>query len=725
MNPALLDIIGAPWHEPIPPPPYFQRRVKFVLGSATHRFASHAAVTVGAKSEASPAFGAATISGGSGTVAVVDVISSAAAIPASAPDGGDANIGAGDGGQGGLGYGGAPDTPDADTGGLGTAAVGFAYAIRAEVVLQGAGTLLPVQSFVFDVPAGGMGSSLRVVLADPRATVNEDDRIRVRIGIADGGRTEWLKLVGGARITEINNETGYLSDRVSFTAVNPMADRWARSPRRPLVLYDPAQTTLISVSASVARDIVDSERVAITPEFRVLASLDLHQLMQFVYIEKCGFSRVITNIDNYSLKRCDFTIEATWHSVVASEIGAFEPVYGSDDDDVLFILDPQGALPDDLPATLKKLKPRAYSAMASQRQVGGMVNAVILNYRDNSSAASEFSGAQTDRFTQHIEEAGSSGEAGWHRTVENRFIKDFHDNPNDPTDVTRSIIWKTDTRVSAMVGGFAREVSIESQTDFWTSDWRLKVGYEKIVQAAAKLPGETVGLMREVQREYNRVVWEASQSRPGEMFKVWEVTQVTGTVLSTDTGDPENPELISLYDANRTNSVSDDQTVELTRPISTVTERFRDTAEDQLESKAQKINQLIGVLDRNQTFQHTGTTAVRIDPQQITARMLITNTSVPDEEARPPLQFNAGNIPFASALPLAQRLLDRRGSKPRTITFELAGLDLTLRRGTLRRIFTRDGQVFRTFITGYTVKGDPGPNGTIILSMSGTGVVIG
>lgn len=660
---------------------------------------------------------------GSGTVAILDVISAVAAGPASAADGATVGGGPGDGGQGGLGLGGAPDAPDADTGGLGTAAVGMVYGADVQVVLQGAGDLLPVLSFKFDAPPGQMGSQVQVTLADPLATIDEDDLIRVRIGVRDGSSTEWCKLVGGARITQLSKTTGYLNDTVSFTAFNPMADKWARSPRVPLVLYDPEQITLISVSETVPRDIVDVDRNVITPEFQAVEGFDLHQLLQFVYVDKCGFADIITNIPNYTLKRVDFTLEATWHSVAAAETGAFEPVYGSDDEDRLFILDPQGVLPEDTPATLKKLKPRAYSNMQESKQTGGMVNAVLLNFRDNTLTAGTFSGGESDRTEQEIQEVGTFGQTGWQRTLINRFVKDFHDNPNNPAEVTRSIVWKSDTRTSAFVDSLIREIAIESQVDEYTQDWRLKVGYIKTLSIYTALPGVSAA-MTETQTETNRVVWAVSQSDPSETYKVWETTSVSGIGLSTDNGD-DPPTRISLFDANRSNQITDDQTVLLATPITTTSAKFRTIGDrDQIEEQYQTIDHLSGKPAQIRTFHHTGTTAVRTGAQEVTARMLITNGDIPEEEARPPLQFNAGNIPFEIAKPLAERLLARRGAKPRTITFDLAGMDLSLRRGSLRRVFTRDGTIYKTFVTGYSVTGEPGPKGSVVLSMSGTGIVI-
>lgn len=722
LNQVQQQTIAQSW---VPAPPIAQPRRLFVFtGAVTHQFAALAALTVGSRADQVAALASLEVTGGTGTIVLVDVISAAAAGPAAAPDGATlaGGTGPGDGGQGGLGAGGAPDAPDADSGGLGTAAVGLVYEARCQVVQQGSGVLLPVLSFKFDAEPGAMGSSLAVVLADPAATVNEDDRIRVRIGIQNAGATEWVKLVGGARIRETSIVTSYLGDVVSFKAVNPMRDKWARSPRRPLVLFDPEQVTLVELTAQQQRDIVDADREVITPEFEPRESFDLQQLLEFVYVTKCGFSQVITNIPNFPLKRADFTLETTWHSIAAAEIGAFSPVYGSDDEDVLFILDPQGVLPEGLAA--KKLKPRGYSQMSQVRDTAGMVNAVLLNYRDNTDTAGEFSGGESDRVdVEEPEEVGTYGQAGWQRTVAYSFHKLFHDNPNDPTDVTRDIVWKVDRHTSAVVDGIIREISIESQVDQWTEDWRLMIGYTKSIQIYTILPG-TSAVMRDCETHVNVISYAVSQSEPGESYKTGETTTVTGTVLSTDNGD-DPPTLISLYDAHAANSITDDQDVLLATPISSLIEKWKQIAPDQIAQQYTKINQLTGVCTQSKTFIHTGTLAVRTGAQTPTARMLLTSGDIPEEEARPPLQFNSGNIPYDIARPLAERLLELRGAKPRTISFELAGLDLSLRRGSLRRVFTRDGTKYLVFVTGYSVSGDPGPRGAIVLSMSGQGVVIG
>ncbi len=681
--------------------------------ATTHLFAAALAATIGAKVDSLPALASVEVLGGSGTVVVANVISAVAASVVAAPDG-----------AGGTGGGGAVDVVDADiAGGAGGAAVGRVYEVRCQVVMQGTGDLLAVQSFRFDVPEGSLGSSLSVVLADPAPVVTEDDRIRVRIGIQDGPDTEWVKLIANARIRSVSKVTTYLGDRISFVAINPMADKFARSPRSPIVLYDPEQVTLIELTGQQARDIVDEDRNPITPEFRAVEGLDLLQLLNFVWVEKCGFDSVVTNIPNFPLKRCDFQIEQPWSAVSNAEIGAFRPCFGDDGEGVLFILDPMGTLPEGLAAP--KLKPRGYATLKQDKQMAGKFNACILNYRDNTKTAGDFTGGETDLVDPPDEdEVGTYGQPGWQRTLTYKFHKLFHDTEGSPDDISRDITWKIDQHTSAVVDGVVREIAVESQVDRWSEDWRLMLGYTKSIQIYAKLPGESVGVMRDCETHVNTISYAVSQSQPGETYKIGETTKVTGTVLSTDNGD-DPPTLISLYQAHQNNSVTDDQDVLFATPISSIVERWQQVADDQITQRYVKINQLTGACEQNKTFHHTGTLAVRTPAQGVTARMLLTIGDIPEEEARVPLQFNAGNIPFELALPLARRELEMRGATPRKMTWDYAGLDLRLGRGSLRRIFDRDGTILKTFTEGYWVSGDPGSRGSIVVSMGGTGVVIG
>ena len=253
----------------------------------------------------------------------------------------------------------------------------------------------------------------------------------------------------------------------------------------------------------------------------------------------------------------------------------------------------------------------AYVELQRQKQTAPLINAVLLSYKDSTASSS---GAITDRVDPETQEVGTFGEADWQRTVINRFVKEFRDDPNDSSRVTREVIWKVESRTSAKADGIVREIAIETQTDLYDYDWQLKTGYTKIVQRYTKLPGQSA-LMRQVQTATNRIIYTGSMSNPSELVKTWELTEINGTILvDGDEDDEENPPVkTSLYEADRTNGISDEAEAQLARPIKSVIERWREVGSDQIEVGYQVVDHLTNKVEQNKTVQHTGTIRVRLN----------------------------------------------------------------------------------------------------------------
>jgi hypothetical protein len=601
--------------------------------------------------------------------------------------------------------------------------MGKQYGIAATLEIDGDSA--PITDFDLSVPTGALGSGLSCSLADFEASVSDTDPIDFDITITKGGDSETVRLLESGRMLSSSASIQLDGDTLKVDAVNPLADRWQIAPRSPLVLYDPSVIDIVTASEATRDDILDADSNPIEAEFRAVDGFDLAQLLNFVYVEQLGFTRVITNIESYPLQRADFSLRASWHSVAASELAIFQPVYGADDADTLFILDPQGTIPPSMP--IRNLPLSKYVQVIRQTQTSALINAVIFTYRDNT-FVDAFSGAVTDRVDQELQEVGNFGEEGWQRTVINRFIKEFHDDPNDPFRITREIVWKTEARVSAKADDLVREISIEVQTDRYDFDWRLKIGYEKITQLYTALPGASA-MMREVQREINQIIWTSSLSNPSELIKTWELTEISGTVL-VENPDDDEPTRISLYEANRTNSIPEDDEgvdVENGRPITTIIERWRETGPDQIEVQYQKIDHLTGRPEQTKTVQHTGTVKARMNQSTTgTVSMMIRNEA---SEAlfgpRVPASLDAGNVPFDQALMLAERLLALGGAEPGRIQIRFTGLDLSLRRGSLRRITDRQGVDYIVFITGYRMRGERLGTPEFEITMEAEGVIIG
>lgn len=583
-----------------------------------------------------------------------------------------------------------------------------------------------ISSFTLEVPTAALGARLSCLLSSFTPSLDTSQDAKFEIGITKGGATDWATLLKDGRITDRSKTTRLGGDATQITAVSRLADKWKLTPRQPITIYDPAQVDIVTEAAESRGDVVDANGNPIEPVYTPVAGLDLIQLLNFIYAEKLGFGQVITNVPNYPINRADFTLTSPYHAVAAGQVALFEPQYSSEDLERIFIVDPQGTLPEGFLSKVRAVSMNSYVEFQRQKQIAPLINAVLLSYRTSSNAG----GFILDKVQSppEVQEVGTPGEEGWQRTVINRFVKEFHDDPNDPGRVTRpDIVWKTESRTSAKVGGVIREIAVETQTDTFAYDWQLKNGYTKIVNLYTKLPGHGA-LMRQAQTEVNRIVYTGAMSNPSELVKTWEVTEINGTILvEGEEGDEDNPQTkISLYEANRTNNISDDAEAKLGKPITTIIERWREIGSDQIEVDYQVVDHLAGKPQQNKTVQHTGTVRVRLDQSATRNLTMLLRNEESEEDAGtlPPAAISAGDIPFGPAREIAQRVLDRHGQQPQRVSIQFAGIDVALRRGSLRRVSERDGSQYLVFITGFTITGENLGTPDFSISQTAEGIVL-
>src|SRR5262249_20173250 len=182
----------------------------------------------------------------------------------------------------------------------------------------------------------------------------------------------------------------------------------------------------------------------------------------------------------------------------------------------------------------------------------------------------------------------------------------------------------------------------------------------------------------------------------------------------------------ALYDANAPDlAIPDDATVESNRPISSTTSQWTELGPDQIQVQDNRVDHLKNKPVVNRPVPHTGTLRIRLSGNLVKRTMLLRDL---DSEAvdgtLPPAGLDAGDIPFDSALPLANRILARHGQQPQRVNISYAGLDLSLRRGSLRRCSNRDGSItYLVFITGYQIVGRAlGSYNSASMEMSAEGV---
>jgi hypothetical protein len=573
------------------------------------------------------------------------------------------------------------------------------------------GEQVPISSFSYSEDPASVGKKLTANLTDLETEIADDDEVIFEIGISVGGSVEWVEIFNDSKVNSESDVVRWLGDDKNFGALSRMAELWDITPEVPTVLYEPGMIDPVTQAGLTPGELVDEDLNPIEPLFIAKTNFTLYDLMNYVYVDKLGFDSIITNIENFRLNSATFGLSQTFHSVVASEIGVFEPKY-SENNNVLWIIDPQGEMPPEMP--VRSLPTRGYLEFVRDKQQGRKINCVILELVETTVIGS---GDPTIKSKLTITEAGTFGSVGWQRNSVTEIWNEYPDG--------RVVPLRKETVVSALADGLTRTVSREVQEDHYKYNFQLKTGYTKTLSLYCILPGDSAK-MRLVNTEENQIEWLALAS-PGIFSKNSETTTITGLVLEITTD--EGAVRTSVYQANKVGEIpvdpSDDLEV-VTRPISTRIDLFSDTGRDQIEVRRQRINYLNDDAppDQNDTANHTGTIKVRASGLQSRTRRVVLLGPNPTPR-RSPYTLRAGNVPYDVARSLAQRILDRQGQGPQSVNIKLSGLDLALTRGTLRWVVDRRTEKsYLVFITGVSIDGSNLGQPNFEVSMKATGIVI-
>jgi hypothetical protein len=599
------------------------------------------------------------------------------------------------------------------------------------VVIEG--DEVPISGFSFSAPAGSLGVLAEITVADNTLSFNRGDDFTLTIRHETGStpKTRLIKngrVAGDSKGIAITRVGGTLApaDTYSLKATDQIGEKWKLAPRIPIILFDPDHTVI--QDNEVDSNVNDENGDRILSTAIPVNDLDLLAVLDFAYVEKCGFTEVISNLPTYPVPRADFSLNASYHSIAASFYRVFSPVV-FEDDGRLFIIDIYGELPEGIISGARTVEASGYISYQKQNTDAAITNAVLLSHKEISVQSLD-----EDTFpvnvTQRVEEdpptdVGTPGAIGWQRTILRRHIAEIHDDIDDPGKITSEIIWRTETRTSGRdESGIVRELEVNIQTEFYTNSWRLKVGWRRDCTIYAG-DGEGTKLLQQAETENGVIIWEPNIAKPGEWRKVRMTSSLEGLVL-VEGDDP--PTKTPLRDANNSNSIPDDGSASIERmPISSLTQVWRDTGADQIQVLITKVNHLTNTPESSGTTEHVGTNSVRVrsgDAINTRQVLLVDEDSDTEDGPREPISFDAGFVQYQVAKELALRALDHARNPKPLVACILASYDGGIRRGSIRRIQDREGNQVTAIVTGYSVNGSALGRGLIAISQSIEGVAI-
>lgn len=574
-------------------------------------------------------------------------------------------------------------------------AAGAVYSAR--IFADGVG--YPIRAFQFDEGTAFAGSKLNVTLQKP----SDRDAILAAgsftFDIHDNGTWRTMfesgRRVGGQFAFAWTE--GRPNDGLSVSSAGPITEKLEKSPRRNLTIYDPTRE---DIDADAFEGILDENGVEYEHELKRIADMRVHDLFDYVFRQRCGFTAIETTIPDDPIRRLDVGITETFNDAVAGVIGLYRPLMFVKND-VLYILDSSIALPSGF-VTPVELNGNQYKN-AQFNIVEQVADGYVVQYTDSDRDFDYYQDRDVDVPTAVF---GNEGSDDYTETDVVITFRDFYKLSTPATPIRTEKVGQV-TTVRGMLDGELQEISELTETIEFDSKFRL-ASIDKRKTAAIPDLSETFPIItREIRREITEFEYKPDIQNPRREILAKRSVRVTGLVM-TDTANThlDQPFRQEFYNAWRSgNFTGDGQTVD-TATISTEIETTEQNARGQNEVRLIAVDYMTDPpnVHTDATSAHGGDASTNAQTAS-QKEVIIYRTGLTDRTNAKLQTFNGGEFRLANLKALAKRRLDQR--QLRTGTIELKGLNLSFGRGTVLTLVDRDGSPAGAYIVeGRSIAGD-------------------
>src|SRR5436190_5599177 len=199
------------------------------------------------------------------------------------------------------------------------------------------GQLVPVREWQATLKIDGF-VDINIELHDPeqRSLITRTSLIKFEIGLANQpfNTFEYKTLIEDGYFNEsAYQERADDSDTFTFTGLSAIHKKLNRTSANGLVVYDP---NLVDVDVSDFRVVYDDFGRPFVPEIVAIPKLTMEKLFHEIYINRCGFNDVFSNLPvrKWSISRVDFPAGRPYLEAFNSRIGMYFPSYDQIGDDL-------------------------------------------------------------------------------------------------------------------------------------------------------------------------------------------------------------------------------------------------------------------------------------------------------------------------------------------------------------------------------------------------------
>ena len=574
------------------------------------------------------------------------------------------------------------------------------------------GVEIPIIRATLNAPNDKLGTELTVVLADPNVSlVTGDALIDFDLALWVSGAWQWINLLAGGRLSQraarYVNEAGLPKDAVELTIVDIIGDRWNRAPRQQVFMYDSQIIEPPTQEAIISERIYNTTGGIYEPIFIGLAGMTLLDVLNYAYITGCGFSNIITNIENFPVEQVSFTVTGGYDAGVRNLLEMFSPVVFASSND-LWIIDPDQPLPSGISAVDFVA---AFSASIDDTlPAHEPVNGLLVRLNDAQAGAEYF----TERLETSTISNGLFGSAGYTEVDTERRIREFRSFGN-PTTIIREEVVYVKTRT---LDGDFHLISEETRTDHF-DNLNRPVGYSSVVKM--RLPDindpDLGFILQTVTSEEQLIVYTPDPLHHLQDVQSRIETHVDGLILvDTNTQYLGADYKMPFLDAHRSGYITGDGQSTEFGPIRTVIDQLRFNG-GQVQYETRVTNHISNVPDRINVKTLPGSALVnRRNSGQ--AKYILLTVPGTDATSRRVAEFDGSQLPYATALAIAQRRLTNLNNPPKEVAVNMAYVNPSLRRGAVIHVQGRSGYLGNYILKGYTISVEAGELQSYRASMS-------
>jgi hypothetical protein len=569
---------------------------------------------------------------------------------------------------------------------------------RARLIVDG--LEIPIIRAELQSPTDKLGTELTVVLAEPNVnliTVNSVIDFDIAIWLTGSNAWQWINLLTGGKLSQraarYLNEEGLPKDSVEISIVDIIGDRWNRAPRQQVFMYDSQLIETPSLESVISETIYRSTNgSAISPSFIPIAGMTLRDVLSYAYVTGCGFTKVVTNIENFHVEQASFTMTGGYDAGVRGLLEMFSPVVFASGND-LWIIDPDQPLPVGISAVDFVA---AFSASIDDTFPGREpVNGMLIRVNDALAGVEFF----TERLETNTVSSGTFGVPGFTEIDTERRIREYRTFGN-PTTIVREEVFYTKTRTLDYT--FA-VISEETRTDHF-DQLNRPTGYSLTNYMLLPDVGDPDLnlLFQEVLSEEQLIVYIPDPLNPLQDIQSRIETRTNGLIL-VDGGTQYlgKDYKIPYIDAHKSGYISGSSQTSEFGPVKTVVEQMT-LSGGQVRYETRVTNHLADIPDKVTVKTLPGSS--RIDRRNRagggSTRTILLTVPDTDSVSRRVAEFDASQLPYNLALAVAQRRLNNLNNPPKELAVNMSHVNPSLRKGAVIHVQGRSG-----YLGNYIIKG--------------------